>query len=216
MEQTVDTASETSEQNEKTAEAEPQEQTGTAEPSEAPKEAPKTEEAPKKKGKQKKKRTAKSFAIELLIKLALTVLVLWIVLSFVAGVFVCHSNSAYPMIKDGDLCITWRLGKLEQGSEIVYEHEGKNCFGRVLAVAGDEVNIAGDSVMVNGYVALTDTVYPTPDEGSKISYPYIVPEGCVFVLNDFREDMSDSRSFGGVPLDDCKGKVIFVMRRRGI
>lgn len=201
MEQKVEAAGENTELIERAEEAEPATQAA----------APESKQKPK-----KKKRSAKSYAIELALKLCATVLAVWILCSFVIGVFVCHDNSAYPMIKDGDLCITWRLGKLEQGSEIAYRHDGKTCFGRVIALAGDEVSIAGGSVMVNGYVALTDTVYPTPDEGSAVSYPFTVEQNCVFVLNDFREDLNDSRSFGSIPLDDCKGKVVFVMRRRGI
>lgn len=171
---------------------------------------------PDKPQKKKKKRSAGSYAAELAIKLGITVVAVWLLCTFVIGIFVCHTNSGYPMIKDGDLCITWRLGELEQGSEIAYERDGKTCFARVIAKGGDEVTIAGGTVMVNGYVVLTDTVYDTPDEGSSIAYPYTVKEDTVFVLNDFREDMSDSRSFGSVPLSDCKGKVVFVMRRRGI
>lgn len=178
--------------------------------------APTPDETSEKPKKKKKKRSAGSYAVELALKLGLTALAVWLLCSFVIGVFVCHTNSGYPMVKDGDLCITWRLGELEQGSEVAFEHDGKTRFARVIAKAGDEVNIAGGTVMVNGYVALTDTVYDTPNEGSSITYPYIVPEGTVFLLNDFREDMSDSRSFGGVQLSDCKGKVVFVMRRRGI
>lgn len=51
--------------------------------------------------KPKKKRTAKSYAISFLIKVAITAIALWVLLYWIAGVFVCHDNSAYPMIKDG-------------------------------------------------------------------------------------------------------------------
>ncbi|MGB4091828.1 MAG: S26 family signal peptidase [Ruminococcus flavefaciens] len=43
-----------------------------------------------------------------------------------------------------------------------------------------------------------------------------VPENCVFVLNDFRSDISDSRTCGGVPLEDVEGAGVFTMRMRGI
>ena len=59
-------------------------------------------------------------------------------------------------------------------------------------------------------------MYPTTPDGAMISFPYEVPENCVFVLNDFRSDTSDSRVFGGVRQDDLKGRIIFIMRRRGI
>ena len=42
-----------------------------------------------------------------------------------------------------------------------------------------------------------------------ITFPYTVPEGCYFVLGDNRENSSDSRSFGAVPLDEITGRVFF-------
>jgi signal peptidase I len=59
-------------------------------------------------------------------------------------------------------------------------------------------------------------VYPTPTEGSAVSFPYKVPDNCVFVLNEYRSDLSDSRTFGGIPLEKIQGTVVFTMRMRGI
>lgn len=70
-------------------------------------------------------------------KLALTALAICVLCTYVIGIFVNHSNSAYPMIKDGDLCITFRLGELKQGDEIVYTHEGTIRYGRIIASEGD-------------------------------------------------------------------------------
>lgn len=164
----------------------------------------------------KKKRSAKSYALGLLAKLTLTVLAVWVSCTFIIGIFVNHTNSAYPMIKDGDLCITFRLGELKQGEEIAYLLDGTTRFGRIIAFGGDVVEIKDDYITVNGYGIFENAVYPTTSEGSTITYPYTVPENCVFVLNDFRSDMSDSRTYGGIPLGDTKGKVVFLMRRRGI
>lgn len=120
------------------------------------------------------------------------------------------------MIKDGDLCITFRLGELKQGDEIVYTHEGTIRYGRIIASEGDVVEIKDDYVTVNGYGILENAVYPNTNQGSSITYPYTVPEDCVFVLNDFRSEVSDSSNYGGIPMDDTKGKVVFLIRRRGI
>ena len=172
-----------------------------------------TPEIPKK---PKKKRTAKSYAISFLIKAAVTALILWVLLYWIVGVYVCHNNSADPMIDDGDLCITFRLGKLAQGDAIAYKKDGEIRFGRVIATEGECVDIRSDYVTVNGYGVFEDTLYPTTSEGARITFPYTVSENCVFVLNDYRSDISDSRTYGGIQLDDVQGKVIFIMRRRGI
>ena len=173
-------------------------------------------EKSKKPKKPKKKKTAKDFAISFFIKIGITVLCLWILLTWVVGVYVNHSNSSYPMLKDGDLCITFRLANLNTGDEIAYERDGQIYFGRIVAMPGDTVEISDGSLTVNGYGVFEDAVYPTTDEGSKITYPYKVPEDTVFVLNDYRSDATDSRTYGAIPKSDTKGCVVFVMRRRGI
>lgn len=166
--------------------------------------------------KPKKKRTAASYALSFFIKLGVSAAVIWILLTFVACVFICHSNTAYPAIRDGDFCLTCRLAKPEQGKVIAYLHDGAVRFGRVIASGGDTVSIYTDYITVNDYCISDETVYPTSPEGSAVSYPYTVPENCVFVLNDYRSDLSDSRTFGGIPQEELRGVVVFIMRIRGI
>ena len=176
----------------------------------------KSESSSKKSGKPKKKRTAKDYALSFFIKVGLTALVLWGVFTFVAGIHVCHENNAYPTIRDGEFCLTNRLAKLKQGTMIVYRQDGRARFGRVIAMSGDKVEIFNDYITVNDYGISENAVYPTSPEGSVIAYPYTVPDDCVFVLNDFRSDISDSRKYGGISLDAVEGAVVFTMRMRGI
>ena len=99
---------------------------------------------------------------------------------------------------------------------IAYLHNGAVCFGRVIAAGGDSVSIYTDYITVNDFCISDETVYSTSPEGSAVSYPYTVPENCVFVLNDHRSDLTDSRTFGGIPLEELRGTVVFIMRIRGI
>ncbi|MBQ8133776.1 MAG: signal peptidase I [Clostridia bacterium] len=176
---------------------------------------PKTETAGSTK-KPKKKRTVKSYVISFFIKISITALILWLVFTFIAGIFICHNNSAYPTIRDGEFCLTYRLAELQQGTMIVYQQNGETKFGRVIAFGGDKVEILNDFILVNDYGISENVVYPTSPEGSAISYPYYVPDNCVFVMNDYRSDISDSRTYGGIPLEDVQGAVVFTMRMRGI
>lgn len=174
----------------------------------------KTEEKTGRNG--KRKRTAASFMIEFFIKIGITAIVIAVLLTFICGVYVNHSNSAYPMLKDGDLCITYKLADLVKGDEITYIKDGKIRFGRIVAMPGDKVDVSEDVITVNGLGTFEDTVYPTTSEGSTIEYPYLVSVDTVFVLNDYRDDIADSRTYGSIPLSDTKGKVVLVLRRRGI
>lgn len=188
-------------------------------PAESPVEI-KTEQKPepvaKTKTKKRKKKTSLDYAIEFGIKIAVTAVAIWVLCAFVVGIHVNHGNSSYPMIKDGDLVITYRLGKMLEGEEICYRQNGQTRFGRIVARGGDVVDITESGITVNGYGISEEVVYQTSPVGSKISYPYTVPANSVFVLNDFRQDLTDSRTFGAVSLDDCEGGVVFVLRRRGI
>ena len=164
----------------------------------------------------KRKKTSTDYAIEFFIKIAVTAIVIVVLCVFVIGIHVNHGNSGYPMIKDGDLVITFRIGELNAGEEICYKVDGETKFGRIVAKAGDEVSINDSYVMVNGYGITEDVVYPTTSEGAAVTFPYVVQDGAVFVMNDFRDDIKDSRTYGAIPLENCEGKVILVIRRRGI
>ena len=134
--------------------------------------------------KSKKKRTAASFAAEFFIKLGVTSFIVFFLLLFVVGVYINHSNTSYPMIKDGDLCLTYKLAKGKNGDEIAYQNDGNIRFGRIVALPGDIVDINEGNITVNGYGVYDKAVYATPAEGSAITYPYKVQPDTVFVLND--------------------------------
>ena len=53
------------------------------------------------------------------------------------------------------------------------------------------------------------------NESSNIVFPYIVKKNEFFVLNDYRVDYSDSRTFGPLKKNEIKGKVIASIQIRG-
>lgn len=129
----------------------------------------------------------------------------------------------YPAVKDGDVCIIFRMPAmkltketLEQGDVIAYTHEGSRYFARVIAVAGDEVNLTDSgNVTVNGATETSEIMFPTYD-GGELRYPLTVPEGCVYALGDYRTRADDSRDHGLIPLKQVEGEVLTILRRRGI
>ncbi|MBQ6148557.1 MAG: signal peptidase I [Oscillospiraceae bacterium] len=164
--------------------------------------------------KKKNSNIVKKELIRLLVKINLILATIAVLLFVVGGVFVVHDNDMYPSVRDGDLLITYRLGKYYTSDVVVYEAEGKIHFGRVVAIAGDVVDISDGVYTVNGFAPYETVYYETKAvEGGKAVFPYTVKEGEVFILADYREQGKDSRLFGAIR--DLKGKVVLQLRRRG-
>ena len=193
---------------------------------ESEKSEPATQEktAPSKKASSKKApskkmpppKTTKQLLIGLLIKITVTVVLVWAVFAFVLGVSVHYGNNMFPAVHDGDLLVSLRLQKPFIDAVVLYRVNGKTDVGRVIALEGSVVDITENGVLtVNGVSPAEEVFYATYQaENSPITFPYTVEPGKVFILNDFRQDINDSRVFGTVNRKDLLGPMLFTMRRR--
>ena len=189
----------------------------TAVKPDTPHDALKDKKKKKAPSKKRKKKTTKQLLIGLLIKIGVIVLTVWLLLTFVLGFTIHYGNNMYPSVRDGDLVVSFRLQRPYINAAVLYEHEGKTKVGRVIALEGNTVAISDSGEMtVNGIIPSEEVFYPTyPAEGSDIQFPYTVEPGKVFILNDFRSDTLDSRSFGAVDVRDVDGPILMMLRRRG-
>lgn len=153
--------------------------------------------------------------LKFIIKLAVVAAIVFVLLTFVGGIFICHNNDMHPSVRDGDLLITFKLGTYHAGDVIAYKLDDSTLFGRVVGEPGDRIVIDEEgNFYINDLLQMETIYYETkPREGSQITYPYTIQSGELFVLTDMREQGYDSRVFGGVtkPL----GKVVLQIRRRG-
>ena len=149
-------------------------------------------------------------------RLAFLVILLWILVGMVFGLAVMRNDDMLPRISAGDLMLFYRLEDTLRAEDVIlFEKEGRQYAGRIVAVGGDTVEVTEDArLMINGsYVAESNIYYSTPRYESKVAYPVALGEGQVFVLCDYREGARDSRYFGPVEKTEIQGKVITVIRR---
>ena len=156
--------------------------------------------------------------VQVLLKIAFIVLAVFLIFTFLYGIVRINDVSMKPAIKDGDLVMYYRLDKrFVAGDVAVFEDNGRNTTGRVAAVAGDTVDITKDGLKINGADQVSQDIYfDTTQFKDGVDFPITVGEGQVFILGDNRPQASDSRTFGCIDLNDVKGKVIAVIRTRGI
>lgn len=153
----------------------------------------------------------------LLLRVLFLALAAWVLLTQVFLITQVRGNAMFPALKDGDLVIAFRIQQdYAKNDVIVYTAQGHSRFGRIAARETDVVMLDDTgSLLVNGTNQSGEILYPTyAREG--LTYPYLVPEDHLFLLGDYRTQTEDSRDFGPIPLKQVQGKVITILRRRGL
>ena len=139
---------------------------------------------------------------------------------FVARVIDVQGHSMENTLEDGDKIIITRLaGGYERGDIVVLRKDTfreEPIVKRIIAVGGQTIDIDFQNgiVYVDGeaieepYIkALTQD----PEDFLSYEHPLEIPEGCVFVMGDNRNNSTDSRrsTIGVVDTRYIMGKVIF-------
>lgn len=143
--------------------------------------------------------------------------VIMLLFYIVMGISTVQGNSMYPTLHDGERVIyNRRNADYKAGDVIVVKRpNGKEYVKRIVAVAGDTVNIQNGKLYVNGEEEKIDGPIgetKASDEGD-VKYPLTVDDNQIFVLGDNREVSEDSRMFGAVSLADVKGKITWYLGR---
>lgn len=153
----------------------------------------------------------------LFIRILLLAIVGYILFTQVFLITQASGNGMFPSIKDGDLTIVFRLQQdYVKNDVVVYKVDGRRYIGRIIAGETDVVTLDDSgTLLVNGTVQTGEIMYPTYAK-ELLEYPYRVSDGHVFILGDYRTNTQDSRDFGSIPIENVEGKVITILRRRGL
>lgn len=149
---------------------------------------------------------------ELLETVALALLIALVVRTFVVEVYRVEGSSMLITLHDGERLLVNKFSyrfsarKPAPGDIIVFQsprQPDRDYVKRVVAVAGDKVEMREGKVYVNGkpFVEAPGVRLSEEDmEGVRV-----VPADNVWVLGDNRGNSDDSRSFGFVPLQSIRG-----------
>lgn len=152
-------------------------------------------------------------------RLGAVIVLMWLLLGVVFGITPMKNEDMEPQIHAGDLLIYYRLEQdFRVQDVIVFEKDGIQYTGRIVAREGDSVEITDHAELsVNGSVVQENNIYfTTPRYDDQIVYPAELEDDQFFVLCDYREGARDSRYFGAVDKDEIRGKVITAIRRSNL
>jgi len=150
-------------------------------------------------------------AREIIETLLLTFFIFWVVNSLI-GRYRIDGSSMNPTLQDGQYLlinnISYYLDEPQHGDIIVFHHPRSdlNLIKRVIGLPGDHIEIANQTVTVNGVTL--DEPYVTAEPNYSGSWD--VPQGQYFVLGDNRNNSSDSHTWSFLPKENVVGKAMFI------
>ena len=138
--------------------------------------------------------------------IAILVATLWL------PVLQIYGTSMTPTLADGEIIFTVKTSDFEPGDIVSFYYNNKILVKRVIAEAGDWVNIDADGTVYVNDVPLDEPYLEEKAFGdTDIELPYQVPDGKIFVMGDHRATSVDSRNtaVGCVAQEQIVGKIIF-------
>jgi signal peptidase I len=121
-----------------------------------------------------------------------------------------ESISMQPTLYAGNFVLVnklaYKIGTPSRGDIIVFRYPPDPTqvpyIKRVIGLPGDQVHITDGKVYINGGLLVEPYLITTTNRGGD----WTVPANSLFVMGDNRNNSSDSRSWGFVPLQNVIGK----------
>ncbi len=161
--------------------------------------------------------------LEIVETLVLTLIIFWVIQSFVAQPYRVQQQSMEHTLEPDQYVLvdklTPRFDAYKRGDIVVFnppenwvQQQGQPYIKRVIGVGGDTVELKVGVVYVNG-VKLLESSYVFQENGKDqptgeligVS-KWVVPEGQLFLMGDHRANSADSREFGPVDISAVIGR----------
>ena len=145
-----------------------------------------------------------------------------VVFAFAARVVLVSGPSMRETLQDQDCLVVLNpllCGSFDAGDVVIIQREtfrdGEPIVKRIIATEGQTVDIDFDAgvVYVDGAALEEDYIRQPTYLEEGLEFPCTVPEGCVFVMGDNRNDSDDSRDpdLGPVDTREILGQAVFLL-----
>ena len=163
---------------------------------------------------------------EWLVMIAVAVILAGLLRAYVFEVFTIPTGSMIDTVEVGDRVlaekISYHFNDPQVGDIVTFEDpidETRTLIKRVIATGGQTIDINDSGVVTVDGVELDEEyvdgapTYPfeVTLDGVEITYPYTIPDGCIWVMGDNRMNSQDSRYFGAISIDTVTSHAILTI-----
>ena len=123
-----------------------------------------------------------------------------------------YGTSMTPTLEENNIVVSLKGSDFKTGDVVAFYYNNKILVKRVIAQAGQWVNIDPDGTVYVDNVKIDEPYIDKKAFGEcDIELPYQVPENRVFVMGDHRDVSVDSRntSIGPIAEEQIVGRIIF-------
>jgi signal peptidase I len=161
--------------------------------------------------------------LEVIETLVLTLIIFWVIQSFVAQPFKVQQRSMQHTLEEDQYVLvdklTPRFDTYKLGDIVVFNppsnwvvNGGEPYIKRVIGVGGDTIDIHDGAVFVNGTKLDEPYVFKEDDGSTQTTDPtgatdhWVIAPGQLFLMGDHRGNSADSREFGAVEVGAVIGR----------
>jgi signal peptidase I len=161
--------------------------------------------------------------VEIAETVVLTLIIFWVVQTFVAQPFKVQRESMEHTLDPSQYVLvdklTPRFDTYKRGDIVVFnppqswvDINGEPYIKRVIGIGGDTIHIQDGAVFVNGTKLIEPYVFKEDDGSTQLTEPtgpadtWLIPQGQLFLMGDHRGNSSDSREGGPVDVTAVIGR----------